>query len=59
MARGKADAIDYQAQIINEAGNTDALEKTIETVQAEVGSPKQVMFLHNQKLRLIKICIQR
>ncbi len=50
MARGKADKIDFQAQIINEAGNTDALEKTIETVQAEVGSPKQVMFLPQSRV---------
>ncbi len=50
MARGKADQIDFQAQIINEAGNTDALEKTIETVQAEVGSPKQVMFLPQSRV---------
>jgi predicted NAD-dependent protein-ADP-ribosyltransferase YbiA (DUF1768 family) len=50
MARGKADQIDFQAQIINEAGNTDALEKTIEIVQAEVGSPKQVMFLPQSRV---------
>ena len=50
IARGKADRIDYETRILNEAGNTDALEKTIETVEAEVESPKSVMFLPQSRV---------